>query len=152
MEQNFIRPDFLFSYWIFTWFFIYYIIQITTANTDYISIKENLNPKLSLIIALIENIILFVFLLIKNTKLYVLFIFILTTTLFKIIPIYLVYGHTIKLPNDILSFAGLFLIYNVYLLFWRTNVYEVTQRTAASLSAGKTYTPFFYLLHKMSII
>ena len=152
MEQNFIRPDFMFSYWIFTWFLLYYIIQITTAKTDYISFKEHLNPKLSLIFALIENIMLFVFLVIKNTKLYILCMFIVTTTIFKIIPIYLVYGHTIKLPNDLLSFAGLFLIYNVYLLFWRTNVYEVTQKTAASLSSGKTYTPFFYLLHKMSII
>jgi len=152
MEQHIIRPDFMFSYWIFAWFFVYYIIQKTTPKTDYQSFKNNFNPKLALIIALVENILLFLYLLVKRTKVYILVTFIATTSIFKILPIYLLYDQTIKLWNDILHDAGLFIIYNIYLLFWRTNIYEVTQKTAASLSSGKTYTPFLYLLNKLGIL
>lgn len=152
MEKNFIRVDFMFSYWIFTWFIVYFIIQKISKSTDFIFIKQCLNPKLALILALIENIGLFSFLLTQNTPFYVLFIFMITTTIFKIIPIYLVFDHTILLPNDIIIFISLFIIYNIYLFIWRTSVIEITQKTADSLAKGKTYTPFFYVLHKLSIL
>jgi hypothetical protein len=152
MKQNFIRPDFMFSYWIFAWFIVYYIIQKISNPSSFSFIKQNLNPKLAIIIALIENIGLFGFLLIQKTQLYVLFTFIITTTIFKIIPIYLVYDHTILFPNDIITVVLLFILYNIYLFIWRTNVIEVTQKTADSLKKGKTYTPFFYLLHKLFIL
>jgi hypothetical protein len=142
----------MFSYWIFAWFLVYYIIQNISNPNDFIFIKTKLNPKLSLILALIENIFLFIFLLIQNTKTYILLTFIITTFLFKIIPIYLLYDLTIQLPNDIITFIVLFAIYNIYLFMWKTSVIEITKKTADSLAKGKTYTPFFYLLHKMSII
>ena len=152
MNQKIIRPDFIFSYWIFAWFIVYYIIQKTSNPSSFSFITQNLNPKLALIIALIENIGLLGFLLTQKTQLYVLFTFIITTTIFKIIPIYLVYDHTILFPNDIIPVVFLFIVYNIYLFIWRTNVIEVTQKTTDSLTKGKTNTPFFYLLHKLSIL
>lgn len=152
MERNLIRIDFMFSYWIFAWFLVYYIIQNVSNPTDFSFIKTKLNPKLALVLALIENICLFIFLLIQNTQIYILLTFIITTSLFKIIPIYLLYDLTIQLPNDIISFFVLFAIYNIYLFMWKTSVVEITKKTAYSLAKGKTYTPFFNLLHKISIL
>jgi len=142
----------MFSYWIFAWFLVYYVIQKISSPTEYTFVKNNLNPKFALIMALIENIGLFIYLLTQNTKTYILLTFIITTTLFKIMPIYLLYDKPIHLPNDILPFIALFVIYNIYLLIWRTSVFEITEKTADSLAKGKTYTPFFYLLHKLSIL
>jgi hypothetical protein len=110
------RFDLVFSYWIFTWFLLYYfkIIQYS--------------PKLALCISIIENAILFcVMLFILQTSWMVLVKFLLINTVIKIIPIYLVWKDKINWTQDIIKILSLFFVYAiwVYLNMKSENILEI---------------------------
>lgn len=110
------RFDLVFSYWIFTWFLLYYfkIIQYS--------------PKLALCISIIENVILFcVMLFISNVSWMVLVKFLLINTIIKIIPIYLVWKDEINWLQDIIKILSLFFVYViwVYLNMKTENIFEI---------------------------
>ena len=110
------RFDLVFSYWIFTWFLLYYfkIIQYS--------------PKLALCISIIENAILFcVMLFISNISWMVLVKFLLINTIIKIIPIYLVWKDEINWLQDIIKILSLFFVYViwVYLNMKTENILEI---------------------------
>ena len=69
--MNFIRPDYLFSYWIFVWFLIYYFFPYSLSP----SFKENGNPLLILYLELLVNIFQFIYFLFSNLSFDVLVIF-----------------------------------------------------------------------------
>ena len=114
--MNIYRFDLVFSYWIFTWFLLYYfkIIQYS--------------PKLALCISLIENAILFcVMLFILQTSWMVLVKFLLINTIIKIMPIYLVWKDEINWLQDIIKILSLFFVYViwVYLNMKTENILEI---------------------------
>jgi hypothetical protein len=97
------RFDLIFSYWIFIWS-ILYIIGFTTYS-----------PKLALIIASIENIILVCMMIINGiTPYYLIMAFIAINIFLKAIPLWLVWNDKIDLYNDIFRVFCLFLIYLCY--------------------------------------
>jgi hypothetical protein len=97
------RFDYVFSYWIFAWFLLYQF-----GFTSY-------NPKIALIIALIENIgILGLMVYFKNSFIYI-FLFCLINFFIKVLPVWLLRNSKYGWRDVYIMFA-LFLIYILWLL------------------------------------
>jgi len=100
-DNEMIRADLIFSYWIFVWW-ILYELNLTTAN-----------PKFVIILGIIHN---FIFLLIKiYKKSDSILPFIIINFCIKIIPIISLLNTTIQY-NDIIITVYLFLVYLVWLI------------------------------------
>lgn len=100
-QQKYIRPDFVFSYWIFLWFILYKLKFI------------NFNPKNALIFAIIINISMLGFLIKKKSTTYNIIKFIIINTIIKIIPFIFIYKSTVT-NLDNYFFVVLFCLY----IFW----------------------------------
>jgi len=147
--MDIIRPDFIFSYWIFLWFIIYYFAAIPST------IKKYINPFFGLLIALIENIISFIYISIKTKNILIISYYLLMMLLMKGLPIYLLYSHNynyINYKTDISAFIFVFLIYNIYLSINNTNIIEIYKSINKSIFNGENKTPIFYLMTKLSTI
>ena len=110
--QKIIRPDFIFSYWIFAWA-VLYIAHLVTIS-----------PKFVLICGIIENLILLFIMIYKNTYFYSIFKFIFINFWIKIIPLYLVWNTKIT-SKEIKYSAGLVLIYIVWLYINDYDFYKI---------------------------
>ena len=98
-----LRPDLLFSYWIFVWY-IFYMFKFKLAN-----------PKFALIIALLEGIGTFTAMLIFNTNIQIIIMFLIVTSIIKIIPVYTLLNTKVT-KYDIKIAVVLGLIYSFWLL------------------------------------
>lgn len=139
----FTRVDYFFSYWVFAWFLIYYI------GPHNAFIHNNLNPKLAVLISLIENFFMFFFIVLQQ-KWFICLKFLTMILLFKGIPLYLLRNTKMILPNDIHVFLALFLIYNMYLLVMQQNIFTIYKQSYENIISGKNNTPFFFVLHWLS--
>lgn len=92
------RVDFIFSYWIFAWY-LCYVFKWT-----------HYNPKLALLLGLIENGILLCMMIYNNTPL---LYFLLINIILKVIP-YMTIQRTMKW-SDVYSTVGLFFVYLIWL-------------------------------------
>ena len=110
--QQIIRPDFIFSYWIFVWA-VLYIAKIVTIS-----------PKFVLICGIIENLILLFIMIYKKTYFYSIFKFIFINFWIKIIPIYLVWNTKIT-SKEIKYSVGLFLVYIIWLYINNFDFYKI---------------------------
>ena len=136
------RFDLLFSYWIFLWW-ILYIIGFTTYS-----------PKLALIIASIENIIVVLMMIINGiTPYYLIMAFISINIFSKGIPLWIVWSDKIDLYNDIYRLFGLFLIYLCYAYLFASkedwskiqNIVKI-DKPAPETTPGLAY--IMYIIHK----
>ena len=127
-----ISPDFIFSYWIFTWFLFYYF-----RLTDF-------NPLFALISGLTFNSFqLISYLFYKNYK--KAFYFIIVNIIIKIIPIILIYNHKIVFKDIYFTFL-LFIIFIIYSKIFRKNQLKSFMN---SLKTKKIDSPFSLLLEKI---
>jgi len=140
-----IRPDFLLSYWIITWFIAYYFLDTSTPIGKFI--KSNANPKLAVILAFLENLVTFIYLIFMNSDTLILVRYIIMMIVIKIYPIYLLRNDPIKFPNDVFLFIAVFIIYNIYLYFWETDIIKVYTKTFISIHENKNETPLFKLFN-----
>ena len=130
------RFDFVFSYWIFVWFLLYHF-----GFTSY-------NPKIALIIALIENIgILFLMIYLKNSFIYI-FLFCLINFFIKVIPVWLL-RNTKYDWKDVYAIFALFLIYILWLLI---NEVDFKKYVTDRYEHLKHNTPAAPLIHYISSI
>ena len=150
-EKGNLRPDFLFSYWCFTWFIIYYFIDYSSKSPIGQYIRNNLNPKLALLIALIENIITFCYMIYLKSDFINLLRYIVMMFIIKIYPVYLVWKIPIKWSHDIIVLLIIFSIYNIWLYICNTNLWKVYKKTFTSIHEGKTDTPLFNLMKKIGL-
>jgi hypothetical protein len=101
--MEFIRLDFIFSYWIFLWFVLYKLTNIIKYS-----------PKFIIILGIIENFGLLLYLIYKKSSYYNITKFIIINTFIKIIPLYLIINDKIIL-RDVIASIILFLIYLLWL-------------------------------------
>lgn len=151
MTSEYLRIDYFFSYWIVIWFIIYYFLLNTyLINPEYKNyIKKNLNPKLALFIALIQNLCIFVLLLFYKPTIVIIVKYILMILVLKIIPLYLLLNEKIIIPQDFFPVTVLFILYNVYLIFLQTSLYAIYMSSSQYIMRGSNNTPFFSLLEKL---
>jgi hypothetical protein len=96
-----IRPDFVFSYWIFAWY-ILYELKITTFS-----------PKYPIILGLIENIIMFILMIHFGSKIKTLILFIIINICIKVIPLYTLRKETFQIKN----IYFLLVLFSIYILW-----------------------------------
>lgn len=130
------RFDYVFSYWIFAWFLFYYF-----GFTSY-------NPKIALIIGLIENIgILALMIYFKNSFIYI-FLFCLINFFIKVLPIWLLRNTKYDL-KDVYALVALFLIYVLWLLINKVDFKKYMMDRYEHL---KNNTPAAPLIHYITSI
>ena len=142
MSKNFIGPDLLFSYWIYVWFFIYYFAKGDSAivqNIHYFG-----NPVSVFLIALAENVLTLIFLIMDGAKQTIVLSFAAMILVIKCVPLYLLRDRPITIWRDLFVLSCVFLAYNVYLLCNETNIVEIYRKTYESISRGERNTPFLY--------
>jgi len=99
--QMIIRPDFIFSYWIFIWFLLYKVDLI------------QYNPKKAIILAIFFNVIICMYMIYKKIKKYSLVKFISINAIIKIIPLLYIYDTKTDVNDDyfLLFISCLYLIW-----------------------------------------
>lgn len=150
--MNKITPDLIFSYWIYAWFIIYYII-ITVSITKTNIIIQNANPFIILYIALIENILSLFYLFFSTYDLSISFVYLLMLLLLKVLPIYLL--TSVKAPINIFSNIVItILIVLIYFLYVEVinsiSVIKLYKNIMNSIIMKKNNTPFFHIYSKLS--
>ena len=98
-----IRPDLIFSYWIYLWY-ILYIFKVLKYN-----------PKLAIICGMIENLVIFILMCIYKTKKILVVLFIIMFVILKLIPLYTIWNDKIHLNDDIKNTSLLFIIYLLWI-------------------------------------
>jgi len=137
--------DKLFTYWVFTWFLVYYY-SIHSVRFP-LTIPS---PIIGLYVGLVENLVVFISFITTNTNWieWVKYIIIILFT--KGLPIYLIYKESFVWSEAIYSFFVLFIMYLLYLQWLGTNVIEVYKETEKSLTQGKNNTPIYRLIDQIS--
>ena len=145
-----LRIDYLFSYWIYVWFLIFYFTIDIKNSSASVFIQKHMNPTIALYFALFENIFTFIYVLVVNADINIVFKFLLMIIVVKILPIYLIRDKKICYENDIYILFLIFGIYNIYLWINDTNIYNVYERTFKAISLGENKTPFYIFLNYLS--
>lgn len=132
------RFDYVFSYWIFAWFLLYEF-----GITSY-------NPKIAIIIALIENIgILGLMIYFKNSFTYI-FMFALVVGCIKVLPLWLL-RNTKYEWRDVYGMIALFLIYILWLIVNKVNFRKYASDRYSQLKNNKPATPLVYFITNIGL-
>lgn len=131
----------LFSYWIFIWFIAYVILFM---NKD--KIKTIVNPIPVFIFALLENIIILLIMIFLYKPVSSIIIYTFVVIFIKLIPIYILRNEKISWLKNLLFTFLVFVVYNMYLNYKKTNIYEIYNKTMDSLLENKGLTPGYALL------
>lgn len=133
MLQN-IRPDYLFSYWVFFWYILY------------IGGLVHQNPKVAIIIALLENLFMLCLMVYLRIKPKNLFYFAIIIVLIKVIPLWTLRNTQIK-KSDMYATIGLILMYIGWII-WDEKVHE-TFIAYGQLLDNRIQTPGMLFLDKL---
>ena len=134
-----LRPDLVFSYWVYFWF-ILYAFRIT-----------NYSPKFILTLGLIHNIIMLALMLIYGTSKRTILYFIIINTLIKVAPLYYLRNEPLIIMKDILFTILLFIIFIIWLHINRQSLYGNAKLIHNSLLYGEDKTPFMALINKLKM-
>jgi len=133
-----LRPDLVFSYWVYFWF-ILYAFKIT-----------NYSPKFPLLLGLIHNIIMLLLMLLYGTSKRTIFYFIIINTLIKVVPLYYLRNEVV-IMKDILFTIILFIIFIIWLHLNHHSLFGNAKLIHDSLLFGQDKTPFMALLNKLKM-
>jgi hypothetical protein len=146
-KNGLIRPDFIFSYWIFVWVLIYFISNIL-LNKNIIP-----SPLLAIYIGFFVSLYGLSYLVSTISNNSILMKFLVMLIVIKTIPllitIYLSGTYKINWNYDLKKILILLLFYFVYLVCWNVNVFDVYNYEGISIINNDNKTPFFYLLTKI---
>lgn len=131
-----LRVDLVFSYWIFIWYILYVFKYIRYS------------PKFALLLGLIDNIFMFIFMILYGTSKKTIFFFILINTCIKVLPLYYLKNESIKL-KDIYFTIALFFVFVLWLYMNEQNLVGNLKLIYTSLLYGKNETPFMSLVEKI---
>ena len=131
-----LRPDLVFSYWTYIWY-LFYAFKLTKYS-----------PKFPLILGLIDNIIMFILMLLYVTSRRTIIYFLIINTLIKVIPLYYLRNETIKM-TDIYFTVCLFLVFIIWLYLNKQSLIGNLKLIYESLLYGKDNTPFMSFINKI---
>jgi hypothetical protein len=131
-----LRPDLVFSYWIYFWYILYTFKLI------------NYSPKFPLILGLIDNIIMFGLMLLYGTSRRTIVYFLIINTLIKVVPLYYLRNETIKLKDVYFTF-GLFVVFILWLHLNKQSLLGNIKLIYDSLLYGKDQTPFMSFINNI---
>jgi hypothetical protein len=130
-----IRSDYIFSYWIFLWF-ILYLLKLVPYN-----------PKIIIILGIIEILFTLIYLIVKNASIKEITKFFIINIIIKFIPLLLIYKDPIE-RKDIYATVILVLIYLIWMYINDVNVIKVYEKLINSYlennSSSRTYFSKLY--------
>lgn len=129
-----IRPDYIFSYWIFLW----YVLYMTGLFTH--------NPKFALYIGVLEHLFVLVTMIYYNVKLTNILYFTLILIILKVLPLWSL-RNTVMSEKDIYTTLGMFLMY-VGWIIWDEKVF-VLWNSYTNLLNNKNQLPGMHYLEKL---
>jgi hypothetical protein len=127
------RFDFFFSYWIFVWY-VFYELRLISYN-----------PQGALMFALLLNVVLLPFMLYDSYSYTICFFIIIF--LFKIIPLWRL-KNTMYTKKDVYASIILFMIYMVWILVNKVNIFSITLLQIDNIKKNKPIGPMMYLFCK----
>lgn len=131
-----LRADLVFSYWIYLWYLLY-AFKLTAYS-----------PKFPLILALFDNAIMFILMILYGTSKRTIFYFIVINTLIKVIPLYYLRNDPIHM-KDIWFTILLFLIFILWLHINNQSLFGNAKLVHDSLLFGQDKTPFMAFINKL---
>jgi hypothetical protein len=145
-----IRPDLIFSYWLFFWTLIYAVFTPKiTGLSPYV--YESLNPIVGLWIAMMYEIFQLLSLWINySSHIRILLKMALVILIIKVFPIYLLMHKKVRVVNNLFFVLGLFVIYKFYLYINHTNITKVYASINKSLHDDLNNTPLMWILSKIA--
>ena len=132
-----VRPDLIFSYWIYLWY-ILYIFKVLKYN-----------PKFAIICGMIENLIIFLLMCIYNTKKILVVLFIIMFFILKLIPLYTIWNDNIKLNDDIKNTSLLFIIYLLWIHLNQLTITDALTNSKNLILYNKNTMPGMTILLKL---
>lgn len=144
---QYIRPDFIFSYWILSWFLIYYFVNLSKKSSSSSSSGglvwiTKYNPFLALCLGVLENIVFATYIYFYSSM--EIFVhFILSMILIKFFPLYLLWKTPIKPARDLSALFVLFLVYLGWLYIHGLNSIVVYKKVFEYVTTGQSKTPLF---------
>lgn len=146
--MSFISIEYIFSDWIFIWFIIYYTIINTIQNYDFI--EKHFSPILAMHLALFQNMIIFIYLIIKNVNLNILVKYSMMMICEKIIPTILLLQNknSLHFQENIPVTIGVFGIYLLFLYNKNIDFFQIYGRILNSIIMDDNNTPFFWFFNK----
>jgi hypothetical protein len=129
-------PHMVFSYWTLVWFILYYF-KLTSFS-----------PKFAITVGILENIVLFILMVIWGTSSRTIIWFVIINTLIKIMPFYYLRNESYNLKDIYFTF-GLFFLFIVWLHINNQSLIGNAKLIYDSLIYGNDNTPFMNLLHKI---
>ena len=130
-----LRVDLVFSYWIFLWYILYYFKYVIYS------------PKFVILLGLIENVCMFIFMLIYGTSKKTMIFFVIINVFIKVIPYYLLRNDKITM-KDIYATCVVFMIFIIWLYINNQSLTGNAKLIYDSLIHGKNKTPFMSILAK----
>lgn len=132
-----IRPDLIFSYWLYLWY-ILYIFKVLKYN-----------PKLAIIFGMIENLIMFILMCIYNTKKILVVLFIIMFIILKLIPLYTIWNDKIQFNDDIKNTSLLFIIYLLWIHLNQLTITDALTNAKNLILHNKNTMPGMTILQKI---
>ena len=132
-----IRPDYIFSYWIFFLFVVYLVFPTKYTN-----------PTILLTLGLIEQSLSIAYFIYMRVKWSTVFLFFLIMVFIKVIPLYLIRKSKNKW-NPLFS-VSVILLYLFYLILMKQDVLKIYTSLNDSIIRGTNESPFFYFLNNIN--
>jgi len=131
-----IRIDLVFSYWIFAWY-IAYMVGFTRYN-----------PKWALILGILENLGMFIGLMVFGASVYSIALFLAINMVIKGLPLYTIYRTKASI-KDIYAMFVLFGIYAIWVYANHGTIMEYLDKTFYSILHEKNETPAMWAIAKL---
>ena len=132
------RFDFVFSYWIFSWYLLYMVKFVKSS------------PKLALGLGIIGNIVLLTLVILFGANLRTILSFIIINSVIKVIPYYSLRGETIR-ARDVKPIIILFIIYLCWVYYNKQGLTGNYKRIFDSLVKNRYDTPVMSLLKRVHL-
>lgn len=132
-----IRPDFIFSYWIF-FLFVAYLVYPTKYT----------NPIILLTLGLIEQSLSIAYFIYIGISWSTIFIFFINMFFIKVLPIYFLRKSKNKF-NPFFSLSVI-VVYFIYLKYHNQDFVKIYKTLNTSIIKGTNDSPFFYLLNNIN--
>jgi hypothetical protein len=130
------RIDFIFSYWVLTWYILYMLKMVTY------------NPLFAILLGMIENIALLLYISLNGASLSTILKFAIITIVMKIIPYYTLMKDKI-VKRDIFATMFLFIIYLLWLLVNNISLFDMYGAINDSLIRNKGTTPGIMVINNI---
>ena len=127
----YIRSDYIFSYWIFLWF-ILYLLKLVPYN-----------PKIIIILGIIEILFTLIYLIVKNASLRKITKFFIINIIIKFIPLLLIYKDPIE-KKDIYATIIFILIYLLWMYINDVNVIKVYKKLINSYLEKNSHSGSYF--------